>query len=459
MQEKATFGSKIGLIAATVGSAVGLGNIWRFPAETQAHGGAAFLIVYILCVILLGVPVMLGEFSLGRGMKSDAVGVYKKLAPGKAWWIAGAISVTASYLILSFYMVVAGWTLEYFIQSVTGNLFADTAVTQGLTGIEAQDVKYTAKMKEYIASDTAPLVFTYIMILINFIVVLMGVKKGIERLSNVLMPILFIVLVVFCGFAFTMPKFGEGISFFLNPDFSKINMSVIVNALGQAFFSLSLGMGILITYSSYFPASTKLVKTSLTVSLLDMLVAILIGVMIFPAVMSFGLEDHNFAGASLVFVTLPEVFAQMPGTQFWSILFFLLLFVAALTSTISLTEVTVAFLCDRFGLKRRNSCLIVVLPLFVLSSLCSLSQSSLSTFTIFGKTIFDFLDTFATNLLLPLGAIIMCVFLGWFVPKDYLKRELTNNYSFRSIMTPIVSFIIKWCAPLLIGVVMISQFI
>lgn len=459
MQEKATFGSKIGLIAATVGSAVGLGNIWRFPAETQAHGGAAFLIVYILCVLLLGVPVMLGEFSLGRGMKSDAVGVYKKLAPGKAWWIAGAISVTASYLILSFYMVVSGWTLEYFVQSVTGNLFADTNVTEGLTGIAAQDMKYTEKMQEYIASDTAPIVYTYLMIVINLAVLLMGVKKGIERLSNVLMPILFIVLVIFCLYAFTMPKFSEGISFFLNPDFSKINTSVVVNALGQAFFSLSLGMGILITYSSYFPNSTKLVRTSFTVVLLDMLVAILVGFMIFPAVMSFGLEDHNFAGASLVFVTLPEVFAQMPGCQFWSILFFLLLFVAALTSTISLAEVMVAFLCDRFGLKRRNSCFVVILPLFVLSALCSLSQGSLSSFTIFGKTIFDFLDTFATNLMLPLGAIIMCIFLGWFAPKDYLSRELSNNYSFRSVMTPVVGFIIKWCAPLLIGVVMISQFI
>lgn len=459
MQEKATFGSKIGLIAATVGSAVGLGNIWRFPAETQAHGGAAFLIVYILCVLLLGIPVMLGEFALGRGMKSDAVGVYKKLAPGKLWWIAGAIAVIASYLILCFYMVVSGWTLEYFVQSLTGNLYSIDGLAHGVTGVAAEDMRFTAKMHEYIASDGSPVFYTYLMILINLVVLLMGVKKGIERLSNILMPILFVVLVVFCCYALTMPKFSEGISFFLNPDFSKINSSVVVNALGQAFFSLSLGMGILITYSSYFPNSTNLVKTSFTVSLLDMLVAVLVGFMIFPAVMSFGLEDHTFAGASLVFVTLPEVFAQMPGCQIWSILFFLLLFVAALTSTISIAEVTVAFLCDRFGLKRRNSCFVVLLPLFLLSALCSLSQGSLSDFTLFGKTIFDFLDTFATNILLPFGAIIMCVFLGWFAPKDYLTRELSNENTLHSVMIPIAGFIIKWCAPLLIAIVLVSQFI
>ncbi|MDE6028441.1 MAG: sodium-dependent transporter, partial [Muribaculaceae bacterium] len=275
--KKATFSSKIGLIAATVGSAVGLGNVWRFPAETQTNGGAAFLFVYILCLLLLGVPVMLAEFSLGRGSKSDAVGAFIKLKPKTPWWLTGALAVLASYLILCFYMVVAGWTFEYLWQSITGNLYS-TDLSQA--GMEAS---FHAKMESYICADIAPLINIYILIAVNIAVLLCGVQKGIERLSNILMPMLFLLLLIFCGVSLSLPGSSEGIKFFLTPDFSKITPGVIINALGQAFFSLSLGMGILITYSSYFPKDTRLVKTAVTVSLLDLLVAVMMGIIIFPA--------------------------------------------------------------------------------------------------------------------------------------------------------------------------------
>ncbi|MEG2820995.1 MAG: sodium-dependent transporter, partial [Muribaculaceae bacterium] len=279
MSGKAKFGSKIGLVVATVGSAVGLGNVWRFPSEVQSNGGAAFLLVYIACVFLLGIPVMLAEFSLGRGGNSDAVGAFKNLTPTKKWWLVGVLGVIASYLILSFYMVVAGWTLEYFWQSLTGNLFVGINENSNAT----MDSAFVARMNDMIASSWNPLIWTSIMIVLNLIVLLKGVQKGIEKMSNILMPLLFVLLIIFCGISLSLPNAKEGIDFFLNPDFSKINSDMLISALGQAFFSLSLGMGILITYSAYYPHDTKLGRTAIMVSMLDFFVAFIMGLIIFPA--------------------------------------------------------------------------------------------------------------------------------------------------------------------------------
>ena len=457
MSEKVKFTTRIGLIAATVGSAVGLGNVWRFPAETQANGGAAFLLVYIACVFLFGIPVMLAEFSLGRGTQTDSVGVFRKLTPGKKWWLVGAMAILASYLILSFYMVVSGWTFEYMWQSITGYLYEPVAGLSGVSGLEALDVQFNAKMQEFIVQDARPLVMTYVMIIINLVVLLMGVQKGIEKMSNILMPLLFVLLLVFGGVALTFPKAAEGIEFFLNPDFSKITPSVVVRALGQAFFSLSLGMGILITYSSYYPKTTNLARTAITVSLLDMSVAVMMGMIIFPAVMSFGLEGQSMSGATLVFVTLPEVFAQMPGTQLWSILFFLLLVVAALTSTISLAEVAIAFLQDNFRMRRATACFVVVLPLFVLRTLCSLSQGSFGWFKIAGMNLFDFLDNTATNIMLPIVAIFTCIYVGWVIPRGYFKDEVTNHGNIKSRLFPLFYMIVRYVAPVLIAFILLSN--
>ncbi|QCD40928.1 sodium-dependent transporter [Duncaniella dubosii] len=459
MSQKVKFGSKIGLIAATVGSAVGLGNIWRFPAETQANGGAVFLLLYIACVFILGIPVMTAEFSLGRGGNSDATGAFRNVTPDKkGWWLVGALAILASYLILSFYMVVSGWTLEYMIQSLTGNLYAPTPEASIAT-VAGGEALFSQKMASYVTGTYRPLVMTFIMIAANLVVLLKGVQKGIEKMSNIMMPLLFVLLLVFCIVSLTLPKAADGIAFFLKPDFSAMTPKTVVNALGQAFFSLSLAMGILVTYSSYYPADTKLTRTAVTVSLLDLGTAILMGLIIFPAVMTFGLADHNLAGSALVFITLPEIFAQMGGTLFWSTLFFLLLSVAAFTSTISLAEVSVAFMECHFRMSRKRAVVTVVTPLFLLSSICSLSVGPWSDFKIMGMTIFDFLDTMATNIMLPVGGILLCIYMGWVAPRSFFRNELTNNGTLTSHAFWLIAFIVKWVAPALIALVLIGQFI
>lgn len=449
MSNNSQFKTKIGLIAATVGSAVGLGSVWRFPSEVQANGGAAFLLVYIACVFILGIPVMLAEFTLGRAGQSDAVGSFRNLAKGKKWWLAGALAILTSYLILCYYMVVAGWTFEYMWESITGNLYS------GINSASDQEALFSAKMEQYISSDFNPLIHTFIIIIINIVILLFGVQKGIERLSNIMMPLLFIILLGFCIVSVSLPKATEGLEFFLKPDFSAITPSVIIRALGQAFFSLSLGMGVLITYGSYFPKDTRLIKTSISVSTSVIFVAVMMGVIIFPAVMSFGLQDATLNGPTLVFATLPQVFAQLPMAQLWSSLFFLLLTIAAITSTISIAEVSIAFLQEFFKISRKAACLTALLPLFIFSTVCSLSLGSWSHITIIGFTIFDFLDYVTANILLPVCSILLCIYIGWFAPKHIFKKELTNYGNFRSSTYRYINFTIKYIAPLLIAGIII----
>lgn len=452
-----TFGSKLGVIAATVGSAIGLGNIWRFPAETQTNGGAAFLFVYIICVFLLGIPAMIAEMSLGRAGRSDSVGNFKNLTPNNKWWITGIIGLAASYLILSFYMVVAGWTIEYLFESITGHLYNGYAPSSA----EAENAFFSQKMATYITTTWNPLIWTFVMIAINLGVLLLGVRKGIEKMSNVLMPLLFLLMLIFCATSLTLPNASEGVSFFLNPDFSKINAQVVINALGQAFFSLSLGMGILVTYSAYYPNDTKLGKTAVTVSLLDFIMALLMGLIIFPAVKSFGIGNgaNDLEGTTLVFVTLPEIFPHIGMASFWATLFFLLLGVAALTSTISLGEVAVAFVRDRFHMKRTHACFLVICPLIITSALCSLSLGAMPQISIFGTPLFNALDTFATNILLPLSALCICIYVGWRLPKDFIHDQLTNFGTIGCKAAPLIAFLIKWICPVLICIILISSLI
>lgn len=455
MSAKVQFASRIGLIAATVGSAVGLGNVWRFPAEVHSGGGAAFLIIYIGCVVLLGIPVMLSEMVLGRAGRSDAIGSLKRVGASRRWWVVGGIAIAASYIILCFYMVVAGWTLEYFVDSISGDLFAPLSATAD----ESLNAHFQAKMEQYITTSWNPLLFTLIMIVINTGVLIAGVQKGIERMSNIMMPLFFLVLLVFVGVALSLPGAGAGLEYYLRPDFSKVTPNTVISALGQAFFSLSLGMGILITYSAYFPAKERLTRTAVTISLLDLLVAFMMGLVIFPSITSFGLDGSEIRGATLVFVTLPEVFSHMGMPQVWSTFFFFLLAVAALTSTISIAEVTVAFIVDRFKTSRLRACLLVSLPLIPISAVCSLSMGLWSNFTILGMNIFDFLDTFATNILLPLGSILLCIFIGWFAPRSLMYDQLSNQDTLRSRLTPVIIWIVKYMAPALIFIVLVSAFI
>ncbi len=448
--KKATFSSKLGVVAATVGSAVGLGTIWRFPSEVQSNGGSVFLIAYLLCVVLVGIPVMLAEFSVGRGSRSDAVGAFRKLTPGKPWWIVGALSVLAPYLIMMYYMVVAGWTLQYLWMSLSGGLFAGMA-----SGVN-QSQEFRSIMENSITDGWQPLLWTAAMIVINLFVLMRGVQKGIERMSNVLMPFLFVILIAFCVVSLNLPNASEGVEYFLKPDWSKLNGEVLISAVGQAFFSLSLGMGILVTYSSYFPKSTDLPRTATIVPSLVFVVAILTGLLIFPAVKSFGISDST-QGTTLIFVTLPEIFRQLPMPQLWSTLFFALLFVAALTSTVSIAEVPIAFLSDTFKMSRRKACLWTIMPMFAFCSICSLSLGPWADFKIFGMTIFDLLDYFTSNILLPIVAIGICIYVGYVLPRSFFFNETNNGGTVRFRLASMFYWFIRVVAPLLLLAVFVNK--
>ena len=356
----------------------------------------------------------------------------------------GYIGILASVLILGYYLVISGWTLEYLFRAITNDLAGKTAA------------EFRAEQNAFIQSDFRPLLWTYIFLFINYIILSRGVQKGIEKMSNILMPLLFVILLVFCVRSLTLPGSSEGLSFFLHPDFSKITPQVIIRAMGQAFFSLSLGMGILITYSSYFTAKTHLIKTATTVAILDTSVAILSGIIIFPAVFSCGLDP--VAGPDLVFVTLPNVFNQMPVSALWSTLFFLLLTVAALTSTVSLFEVSIAFLINYLNMSRKKATRIMMLVIAVLSTVSSLSIGSWSDIRIFGKTLFDACDYFSAIILLPVGGLLISIFIGWFLKKNISREELTNRNKLHEPLFSAIFFCIKYIAPIIIILIFLSGF-
>jgi NSS family neurotransmitter:Na+ symporter len=442
-QQRITFNSKFGLIMASVGSAVGLGNIWRFPCEAGEHGGGAFLIVYIFCVLILGLSVMLAEFFIGRASQKNSVGAFKVLAPHTMWKIIGYNGVIAAFLIFGFYSVVSGWTLEYIYQSIAGNINAGSVE------------EFTADFGKFTADAFRPVFWVFIFTLITHVVVLSGVKKGIERTSKLMMPLLFIILTVLCIRSLMLPNSLEGLKFFFKPDFSKITSDVVLSALGQAFFSVSVGMACMITYASYFNKSINMPKTAVSVVTLDTVVAILAGVVIFPAVTSFNISPAQ--GPTLVFVTLPNIFQQMPLGYLWSFIFFVLLAIAALTSIISLHEVVTAYLHEQYKMSRRKAATIVSLSGFAVGVICSLSFGVLSHFKIFGVIIFDFLDFITANLMLTLGGMFICIFVGWFVDKKVLKAELTNNGTVKFRLFSVFVFLIKYIAPVIIALVCIKK--
>jgi len=450
MSAKTGFSSKLGVIAATVGSAVGLGTIWRFPNEVQANGGSIFLVAYLISVVLMGIPVMLAEFAVGRGSRSDTVSAFQKLTPRKPWWIIGVLGVLAPYLILMYYMVVAGWTLEYFWMSLTGELF------DGLQTATSETAFFSNIMSDSLSSGWRPILWTAIMIFINLFILLNGVKKGIERMSNMLMPLLFVILIVFCGVSLSLPNASAGVDFFLRPDFSKLDSGVLISAVGQAFFSLSLGMGILITYAAYFPKGTNMPRTASIVSGLVFFVAVMMGLIIFPAVKSFGIEGST-QGTTLIFVTLPQIFMQLPLPQLWSALFFFLLVVAALTSTVSVAEVPIAFLCDKFNFSRSKACLVVLVPMLLFCSVCSLSQGPWSDYTIFGLTIFDLIDYFTSNIMLPVIAIGVCLYVGFVLPKNFFINETSNEGQLKTKIIQLFFLFIRYIAPFLIAAVLAGK--
>lgn len=452
------FGSKIGLLAATIGSAVGLGTIWRFPAVVQSQGGSAFLLVYFFCLLLFGIPVMLGEFSLGRAGGANVIGIFKHLTPKTRWWLVGLCGLLASYLILPFYMVVAGWGLEYLWLSLSGSIFEGI----DFSASSSDNCRiFSERMQQIMNSPTEPVLWTYGMILLNLFILIKGVQKGIEKMSKVLMPVLFLLLVVFCVVSLSLPGAKEGVEFFLRPDFSKVTPQMVVYALGQALFSLSLGMGVLLTYSAYFPKETRLTHTSVTVSMSTLLIAVLMGLIIFPAAASFGLIDNpkELSGVTLVFVTLPGVFTQMGCPQLWAILFFFLLFVATITSTVSIAEVTIAYLCNNFRMGRVASCCWVLLPLFLTSAICSLSLGAVPSLQIAGLPVFDFLDNLTTNWLLPLSALGVCIYIGWCLKKDFVHSQLSNEGTLPAREAGAVRFLLRYLCPLVLLALFATTFL
>lgn len=452
--EKSTrdqFGSKIGVIAAAAGSAVGLGNIWKFPYEAGQNGGAAFIVVYILSIILLGLPIMISEFVIGRKARSNAVGSFKKLAPRTPWFLTGIIGVASAFMILSFYGVVAGWTLEYIYLAI-GNAFKNQTPA---------DLKET--FDAFSTSPSRPLLWQFMFMGLTAWVVAAGIKNGIERITKILMPLLVIIVLVLCARSLSLgqnidPETGnvigssiDGLKFLFHPDFSKLSSKVVLSALGHAFFSLSLGMGTIITYGSYVSKKNNLTRTALQVTILDTAIALLAGIAIFPAVFYFNAEPAE--GPGLVFTILPSIFEKMVGGYFWTIAFFVLLGLAALTSSISLLEVAVAYFSEQLNMNRIKVTIYTTILISLLGVACSLSLGPWSSFTVLGYNVFGIMEYASSNVLLPLGGLLIALFVGWHFRLNDFHDELSNGGTIRISFFRLFIFIIRFVAPIAIGAI------
>lgn len=447
-KERGNFGSKLGVILASAGSAVGLGNIWRFPYETGNHGGAAFILIYLGCILLLGLPIMIAEFLIGRHSQANTARAYQILAPGTQWRWVGRMGVLAGFLILGYYSVVAGWTLEYIFEAVS-NSFA------GKTPAE-----FISSFQSFSSNPWRPALWLTLFLLATHFIIVKGVEKGIEKSSKIMMPTLFIIILILVGCSVTLPGAGKGIEFLLKPDFSKVDGNVFLGAMGQAFFSLSLGMGCLCTYASYFSKNTNLTRTAFSVGIIDTFVAVLAGFIIFPAAFSVGIQPD--AGPSLIFITLPNVFQQafsgIPILAYiFSVMFYVLLALAALTSTISLHEVVTAYLHEEFNFTRGKAARLVTTGCILLGILCSLSLGVTKEFTIFGQGMFDLFDFVTAKLMLPLGGLLISIFTGWYLDKKLVWSEITNNGTLKVPTYKLIIFILKYVAPIAISVIFINE--
>lgn len=447
-KERGNFGSKLGVILASAGSAVGLGNIWRFPYETGNHGGAAFILIYLGCILLLGLPIMIAEFLIGRHSQANTARAYQILAPGTQWRWVGRMGVLAGFLILGYYSVVAGWTLEYIFEAVS-NSFA------GKTPAE-----FISSFQSFSSNPWRPALWLTLFLLATHFIIVKGVEKGIEKSSKIMMPTLFIIILILVGCSVTLPRAGKGIEFLLKPDFSKVDGNVFLGAMGQAFFSLSLGMGCLCTYASYFSKNTNLTRTAFSVGIIDTFVAVLAGFIIFPAAFSVGIQPD--AGPSLIFITLPNVFQQafsgIPILAYiFSVMFYVLLALAALTSTISLHEVVTAYLHEEFNFTRGKAARLVTTGCILLGILCSLSLGVTKEFTIFGLGMFDLFDFVTAKLMLPLGGLLISIFTGWYLDKKLVWSEITNNGTLKVPTYKLIIFILKYVAPIAISVIFINE--
>lgn len=442
-----TFSSGLAVFFATLGSAVGLGNIWKFPYLTGQSGGGAFLIVYLLCILFVGLPVMMSEFYIGRKTRKNAVGALEALRPGTKWKYIGIMGVGASYLIMFFYSCVAGWVYFYLFKALRGDFAGITMATA------------KAQFGEVLLGPVSPVVWQLIVMVVVASILAMGVKKGIEKITKTLMPLLFILIIVCDIRAITLPGAADGLEFLFKIDFSKLSAAAILTALGLAFFKLSLGMGTMITYGSYFTDNNNMFNTGAKVALSDTLVSLLAGIAIFPTVFSFGMEPG--AGPGLLFMTIPLVFSQMPFGNVLLAAFFFLTSIAATTAMLSLVEVPIAYMAEEKGISRKKAAVINAVIIAIIGVFATLSAdkaSLLGGYTIGGKGFFDWFDYISSNILLPIGGLLISVFIGYAVRKDDLVREFSNNGTLKvQRLIDIFYFIVRFVTPLLLIIVFLNS--
>ena len=446
-QKRAKFGSKLGMILATAGGAVGLGNVWRFPYMAGQNGGAAFILIYIGCILLLGLPCMVSEFIIGRHAASNTARAYTKLSDGTAWKWVGYLGVLTGFLITGYYAVVSGWCLQYGLASVVGHLHGTPAYFQSY-------------FSDFSTNPWKPVLWTAVILLITHYVIIHGVRNGIERASKIMMPALFLLLLAIVVASCLLPGAGKGVEFLLKPDFSKVTGDVFLGALGQSFYSMSIAMGCICTYASYYSRHTKLLNSAVQIGVIDTVVAILAGLMIFPAAFSVGVSPDS--GPSLIFITLPNVFEQafasMPVVGYViSLSFYLLLSMAALTSLISLHEVSTAFFQEELHISRSRAAMIVTGGCFLIGAVCSLSLGDWSFLQVAGTDLFDVFDFVTGQIFLPVGGLLTCLFIGWYVPRRLVRDEFTNWGTSRSIFFGAYYFLVRFICPLAILAIFLHQ--
>ncbi|MBR3653628.1 MAG: sodium-dependent transporter [Bacteroidales bacterium] len=445
------FGGRLAVILAMAGSAIGLGNIWRFPYMVGEHGGAAFVFVYILATILISLPVFLAEVMIGRRSHTNARDAFARLSRHHPFWrAAGYLTILIPTLIASYYSVIGGWSVEYFVQSC------------GLTFVKTAPERVSGLFAPFVSSTWTPVLMHLVFLTACVGVVAGGVKSGIEKFSKVSLPVLFVLIIFILGYSVALPGAGAGVRYLLHPDWSELTPRTFAYAMGQSFFSLSLGMGAIITYGSYVSKRENILVTSSGTAVSDLLFAILAGFAIMPAVFAAGIEPG--AGPGLIFQTIPYVFSKMGAdlpvlSAAVSILFFLAIIVAAMTSLISLVEVGVSFLMERKGLSRGRACLVVFAICGSLGTLCSLSFGPLADATVAGMSIFDLLDWVCSNILLLTMALLSVLFVGWILPRRVVRDEFTNGGTVNGRVFPVLYFLIKWVAPIAVVIIFCTNFI
>lgn len=447
MMKRENFGSQFGAIMAMTGSAVGLGNLWRFPYMVGVYGGAAFVLVYIVVVFLLCLPILNAEMIVGRRSQTNAFGAFKVLAPGTGWKWVGVLMIFTPLVVLSYYSVIGGWSLEYLYKAVSLDFTASAHTRAELDSI----------FSGFISSVWAPIIGHTVFLGVTALIVVLGVKQGIEKFGKLMMPLLFLLVILIAVRSATLPGAGEGFAYLFKPDFSKITPAVCAAALGQGFFSLSVGFGIMLTYSSYMSRKDSIGRSSLLIAVSDTMFALIASCAIMPAVFAFGLSPE--AGPSLLFEVLPFIFSQMPLGGVVSIVFFVALLVAALTSSVSILEVGVAYLVEEKHISRKRAALVIFLGTWLLGILCSLSFGPLSGVKIFGDILFDFLDMFTSNFLMTLGALLIVIFVGWKMGRPDVRDEFTNDGTLSGsgrVFGPMF-FVIRYLAPVAILVIMVSN--